>query len=68
VTAKTSNTSGRSCTVSGHPATVERRLVTRAGVPLEDVITMRHALAYIREHTSLGSGMAMRDLVRLPIS
>jgi PAS domain-containing protein len=54
--------------VSRHRAPVERRLVTRVGVPLEDVITMRHALAYIREQTSLGSTMAMRDLIRHAIS
>ena len=54
--------------VNRQRAPVERRLVTRAGVPLEDVITMHHALAYIREQTSLGSAMAMRDLVRRAIS
>jgi PAS domain-containing protein len=47
---------------------MERRLVTRVGVPLEDVITMRHALAYIREQTSPGSAVAMRDLIRPMIS
>jgi PAS domain-containing protein len=54
--------------LSRHRASVERRLVTRVGVPLEDVLTMRHALAYIREQMSLGSAMAMRDLVRPMLS
>jgi PAS domain-containing protein len=54
--------------VSRHRAPVERRLITHVGASLEDVITMRHALAYIREQTSQGSAMAMRDLVRVAIS
>jgi PAS domain-containing protein len=51
-----------------HRASLERRLVTRVGVPHEDVLTMRHALAYIREQTSLGSARTMRDLIRPMIS
>jgi PAS domain-containing protein len=54
--------------VSRHRAPVERRLVTQVGVSLEDVIAMRHALAYIREQTLLESDMAIRDLARLAIS
>jgi PAS domain-containing protein len=54
--------------VSRHRAPVERRLITHVGASLEDVITMRHALAYIREQTSPGSAMAMRDLIRPMIS
>jgi PAS domain-containing protein len=54
--------------VSRHRAPLERRLFIRIGVSPEDVITMRHALAYIREQASLGSAMATRDLVRQAIS
>ena len=54
--------------VSRHRAPVERRLVMRVGVLREDVIAMRHALAYVREQTSLGSATAIRDLVRQAIA
>ena len=54
--------------VGRHRAPVERRLVSGIGVPPEDLNTMRHALAYIREQTPLGSAVALRDRVRQVIS
>jgi PAS domain S-box-containing protein len=51
-----------------HRAPVERRLVRGLGVPAEDLLPMRHALAYLREQTPPGLAVAMRGRLRQAIS
>jgi PAS domain S-box-containing protein len=54
--------------VGRHRAPVERRLVNGVGVPTEDLFPVRHALAYLREQTPLGTAVAMRDRLRQALS
>jgi len=51
-----------------HRAPVERRLASRVILPLQRVLEMRHALAYLYEQAQFRSAVTLRDQARLAIS
>ncbi len=54
--------------LSRHRAPVERRLASRVIWPLQRVLEMRHALAYLYEQAQFRSAVTLRDQARLAIS
>ena len=54
--------------LSRHRAPVERRRASRVILPLQRVLEMRHALAYLYEQAQFRSAVTLRDQARLAIS